>query len=54
MCVYFYHNRGAGLFARLSAITYDRFWPQLKLHVLQHKSRHRRNGSVSPLPHIPQ
>lgn len=46
--------RGSGLFARLSTITYDRLWPQLKLHVIQYKSWSRGNCSVSPLPHIPQ
>lgn len=46
--------RSAGVFARLSAITYDRLWPQLELHVLQYKSWGRGNYSVPPLPHTPQ
>lgn len=54
MCMSIVSCRSARVVARLSAITHDRLWSQLELHVIQYKSRGRRNCSVPPLPLTPQ
>lgn len=54
MCMSIVSCRSARVVARLSAITHDRLWSQLELHIIQYKSRGRRNCSVPPLPLTPQ
>lgn len=45
--------RSAGVVVRLSAITYDRLWPKLQLHIVQYKSWGREHCSVTLVPHTP-
>lgn len=49
----FFSYRSAGVVVRLSAITYDRLWPKLKLHIVQYKSGGRGHCSVTLVPHTP-